>query len=234
MMGVVVPHAGYAYSASGAAWAYAAMAADGRPGAAVMLGVNHRGVGAPLALSPARGWATPLGVMPVAHALSAQLQRLDEDLTLDEHAHRHEHSIEVQLPFLQILFGELPIIPISLGHASPVQLARLGHALAFLAAQHDIVCVASTDFSHYLPAREAIILDRLALQMIASIDPTGLLETVRAHHITMCGVLPVTAMLMAAQEQGIHAGQILHYHTSGDVTGEREAVVGYGTAVLSR
>ena len=234
LAGIVVPHAGYPYSAACAAWSYAAVARDGRPQAAILLGVNHRGIGAPIALSPAAGWATPLGIAPVDTELAAQLQELDPTLLSDARAHAAEHSLEVQLPFLQFLFGELPILPISIGLAADAEVMRLGQALAALAAQHDILLIASTDFSHYLTQSEAETLDRLALQCIAEVDAEGLLRIVRERKITMCGVLPVAATLTAADILGVQTGTLLHYQTSGDVTGDRQEVVGYGAAALYR
>ncbi len=234
LTGIVAPHAGYPYSASCAAWSYAAAACDGRPQTAVLLGVNHRGIGAPIALSPAAGWATPLGISPIDAELAARLQELDPAVLPDTRAHAMEHSLEVQLPFLQYLFGELPILPLSIGLADDAEVLRLGQALATLAAQCDILLIASTDFSHYLAQTEAETLDRLALQCIAVVDAGGLLRIVRERQITMCGVLPVAATLTAAALLGVQTGILLHYQTSGDVTGDRQEVVGYGAAALYR
>lgn len=234
LTGLVVPHAGYPFSAPCAAWAYAAAAQDGRPRAAVLLGVNHRGAGAPIALSPAAGWQTPLGVMPVDAALATALTAREPTVKADARAHALEHSLEVQLPFLQVLFGALPILPISIGMVTGAQMLRLGQALAEVAKQQDLLLIASTDFSHYLSQTEAERCDRLALDCIASADAEGLLRVVREQGITMCGVFPVAALLAAAAGLGIYAARILHYHTSGDVTGDRQEVVGYGAAALSR
>jgi len=115
LAGIVVPHAGYQYSGPCAACAYAAVARDGRPAAVVLLGVNHHGIGAPLAVSPAMHWQTPLGEMPVATALRERLLQRVAGVKADNRAHQQEHSLEVQVPFLQYLFGEVPILPISLG-----------------------------------------------------------------------------------------------------------------------
>jgi AmmeMemoRadiSam system protein B len=109
---------------------------------------------------------------------------------------------------------------------------QLGHALATLCAEYDVLIVASSDLSHYLPLREAEVLDHLALQAIGAVDAGGLLEVVARRRITMCGVLPVAAMLTAANELGVPEGKVLHYHTSGAITGENHEVVGYGAAAL--
>jgi AmmeMemoRadiSam system protein B len=145
-----------------------------------------------------------------------------------------EHSIEVQVPFLQYLFGELPILPILIGSASVETVLRLGQALAELAKEQDLLIVASTDFSHYVTQDTAHRLDETALEAISSLQPMKLIDTVWGKDISMCGVLPVAALLEAAQTLGARSASILHYHTSGDVTGDREAVVGYGAAAIYR
>lgn len=234
LVGIVAPHAGYPYSGQGAAWAYAEVARDGRPEAVIILGVNHLPYGSALALSPATGWETPLGIMPVATALGERLQALDAAVVADARGHLKEHSLEVQVPFLQVLFGALPILPIAIGHSSVAEVLRLGLALAVLAQEYDVLIVASSDFSHYISQSAAERLDRLALERIIAVDAEGLIRVVHEYGITMCGVLPVAAMLMAALQLGVRKGTLLHYHTSGDVTGDRQEVVGYGTAALYR
>ncbi|HEX2948881.1 MAG TPA: AmmeMemoRadiSam system protein B [Armatimonadota bacterium] len=234
VFGIVVPHAGYQFSAQGAAWSFAEAAHDGKPQAIVILGVNHRGIGAPLAVSPASGWQTPLGISPVDDGIRQRLLESNAQITADEHAHAMEHSLEVQVPFIQTLFGVTPIVPIVMGHLSRDEVFQLGHTIASIASEMDILVVASSDLSHYISFREAEILDHLALEMIAAIDPDGLLNAVRQREISMCGALPVTAMLVAAREAGVGTAKILHYHTSGDVTGDRQEVVGYGAAALYR
>lgn len=234
LVGIIAPHAGYIFSAQGAAWSFAEVARDGRPGTAVLLGVNHRGQGAALALSPDDAWVTPLGACPVATELGKTLRDIDPDVVPDAWAHRQEHSIEVQVPFLQYLFGELPILPILIGRASVDAVLRLGQSLAALAKEHDLLIIASTDFSHYVSHDIARRLDEAALEAIAALQPTQLIDTVLGKDITMCGVLPVAALLEAARTLGAQSASILHYHTSGDVTGDRGAVVGYGAAAVYR
>lgn len=205
VLGLVVPHAGYVYSGPGAAWGFAEAARDGRPGAVVLLGVNHRGYGAPIALSPDAAWRTPLGEIPVATALGERLCAFDAEVIPDARAHAQEHSLEVQVPFLQVIFGDVPILPILLGHAGVPAVLRLGEALAVLAREADLLIVASTDFSHYVTQATATRLDRLALDAIAAVNPRALIEAVSREQITMCGVLPVAALLAAGQALGATA-----------------------------
>ena len=234
VFGLICPHAGYIYSAQAAAWAFAQLADTETPQAVVLLGVNHRGIGAPLALSGADGWATPLGIAPIARDMTARLRELDSALLIDERAHRQEHSLEVQLPFLQARFGDISIIPIVLAAPEQQEVLRLGTALSVLAREVRLLFVASTDFSHYIPQREAEARDQRALAEIARVDARGLLAVVQRQGITMCGVLPVATLLEAARGAGITTATVLHYHTSGDVTGDHQQVVGYGAAVLYR
>jgi AmmeMemoRadiSam system protein B len=237
LLGLVVPHAGYVYSGPGAAWGYATAARDGRPAAAVILGVNHHMLGAfgsALALSSATGWETPLGVMPVATELGEALRARDADVVYDDLAHTYEHSLEVQVPFLQYIFGELPILPIAIADATREAVFELGEALAALAREQDLLLIASTDFSHQVPQETAETQDRHALDAIARVDAAGLLNVVAARRISMCGYLPTAAVLTVARALGITRGEVLHYHTSGDVIGDRRRVVGYGTAALYR
>ncbi|HOS44409.1 MAG TPA: AmmeMemoRadiSam system protein B, partial [Armatimonadota bacterium] len=210
---------------------------DGRPAGAVILGVNHARyytADSALALSSAAGWATPLGVMPVARELGGALRALDADVGVDDLSHAHEHSLEVQVPFLQYLFGELPILPIAVGHTTRDAVLALGMALATLCAAHDLLLIASTDFSHQVPAEVARERDALALDRIRAVDPLGLLAVVAARDISMCGSLPTAIALVAAKAMGVEDGAVLHYHTSGDVTGDTRQVVGYGAVALQK
>lgn len=234
VFGIISPHAGYVYSAQGAAWSFAQLADTARPEAVVLLGVNHRAIGASIALSEADGWATPLGVSPIARQLGDRLRELDPAVVIDERAHRQEHSLEVQLPFIQALYGDIAILPISLASPALTSVSSLGTALGTLAKESRLLFVASTDFSHYIAQREAEERDQLALSEIARVNPEGLVAIVQRLGITMCGVLPVTTLLVAARHAGIVSATVLHYHTSGDVTGDHREVVGYGAAVIYR
>lgn len=234
LFGIVVPHAGYLYSAQGAAWGFAELARHGRPSAFVLLGINHRGTGARIALSHAVGWETPLGVMPISSEICEHLAELDPEVAFDDNAHALEHSLEVQVPFLQALFGEQYIIPILLGEISKNSIRRLGCTLARLQEYYVLGFIASTDFSHYISQHEAAVLDHLAMQQIAAVQSMGLLDVVAQRQISMCGVIPVACLLDAAKEAGCQTAKILHYHTSGDVTGEMHKVVGYGTVAVYR
>jgi len=234
IVGMVCPHAGFLYSGAAAAWAYDALGRDGRPSSIILLGTNHRLIGAPAALSTADFWATPLGRVPLDDELRSAL-RSHELLEEDDLAHEQEHSLEVQIPWLQFLYADaVPICPISLGHLRQHLIQSLAEALCEAVGPRDLVLIASSDFSHYVPHETAQRLDRAALEEIAALDAKGLLAVVEEKGISMCGVVPVAVMLAAARRLGATKGRLLCYYTSGDITGERAAVVGYAAVVVEK
>ena len=229
--GFVVPHAGYAYSGPIAAHAYARAAALGRPDVAVVLGPSHYGAGAPIALSPWPAWQTPLGAMRVETRLGEELARRVEGLRPDAAAHRGEHSLEVQLPFLVHAFGwELPLVPIALG-AQDIETARdVGEALADVLGDRSALVIASSDLSHYLSDEEARRQDGAAIDAIRSLDPAVVDATTASGAASLCGVGAVMALLFAAGRLGVSGAELLAYGTSGDTSGDRSRVVGYMAA----
>jgi len=234
ILGLICPHAGFQFSGPSAACAYAALAADGKPKTVVLLGTNHRLAGLPAAFDTAECWATPLGRIPVDVGLRDAL-RSCKLLEEDDVAHEYEHSIEVQLPWLQFLYGDtVPIYPVSLGHLGHHAMHSLAEALAEALFSRDAVIIATTDFSHYLPEDSAEMLDRAALQQILALDPDAFLAVVKEKGITMCGVAPVAIMLAACRRLGASQGRLLSHYTSGDVAGDRDAVVGYASVAVER
>lgn len=225
LAGLVVPHAGYLYSGPVAAHAYLALARDGLPETVVILGPNHTGYGMPLAVGT-EDFETPLGVARVDAELAAAL--VEGGLEEDVEAHRHEHSIEVQLPFLQHLAPEVTFVPVCMGVQDYAAAEEVGRLLAKVLRGRDAVVIASTDFSHYVPKEVATAKDRLAIADIVAGDPQGLLETVQRQHVTMCGYGPVMATLVAL---GGPKGELLRYGTSGDVE-PMGNVVGYAALAL--
>ncbi len=225
--GLVVPHAGYMYSGPVAAHAYAALAADGVPKHVVILGPNHTGLGAAMALG-AEDWATPLG--SVGYDVELGQRILGDIIDEDSVAHRHEHSIEVQLPFLQHLGAEFRFVPICMGLQDYTSATELGKRVRSAIRGTDVLVIASTDFSHYIPKDVAAKKDRLAIDKILAYDVKGFDEVVRKHDISMCGYGPVMAMLTAV-ETG--TPEFLKYASSGDVAEMRD-VVGYSSIAIRR
>ena len=233
VLGIMVPHAGYVYSGAVAGAVYGNIEI---PRIAIILCPNHHGIGAVAALSPAAGWQTPLGTVPVATDLSRQiLAAAPELIAFDALAHLYEHSLEVQLPFLQTLRPDVKIVPLSIGFGDYERCRRVGEALAQVVASsgESILIVASSDMTHYESAAEAKQKDSLAIERICDLDPVGLLSTCRSHGITMCGVVPATIMLIAAKLLGASSAVLTRYATSGDVTGDFRQVVAYAGLTVS-
>ena len=234
LVGGLAPHAGYVYSGPCAAHLYARLDPDTRR--VIILGVNHRGRGARAALSPAEFWETPLGRARVDREMGERLREQVDFLTEDDRSHREEHSIEVELPFLQSVLGDFTFLPISLSHISQDECRRLGKALAGLcgaggAAGEKIILLASSDLSHYLPPEENDRLDRLALEKVLALDAPGLLATVAENNIGMCGAIPAAVLLFAAHALGAGKAALLKHCHSGDAATMRE-VVGYASVAV--
>ncbi|MCC6444733.1 MAG: AmmeMemoRadiSam system protein B [Armatimonadetes bacterium] len=238
LSGLVVPHAGLMYSGYAAAHAYAALAACGTPDLAVLIGPNHTGCGEPVAVMAEGIWQTPLGDVEIDEVAARSLLEgcgLVADSPL---AHRSEHSLEVQIPFLQYLYGNtFKILPLALGiypgsgEAWPAA-RQIGDALAEAVRGRRAVLVASTDFTHYESKARAAALDRYALDAIEKMDPVGLLDAVSHHSITMCGALPTSAVMAACLKLGASSARFLTYYCSGDILGDTREVVAYGAFTL--
>lgn len=230
LRGLVVPHAGYQFSGPIAAQSYAALARAGSPDAAVIVGPNHRGPGAPVALPAADAWRTPLGTVEIASDLQDDL--LDTDVaTEDGQAHAGEHAAEVQLPFLQFCYPDISVLPIAMSTQDLATSRELGTALAdCVAGDEDVVFVASTDLTHYEPHEEALERDERALAAIEAGDLEGLYHAVENEGVTMCGYGPTAAVLTACEELGATDVEQYTHATSADAGGDPERVVGYAAA----
>jgi len=227
--GVVVPHAGYVYSGAIAGAVYGHVAV---PKHVIVLGPNHTGLGRRAALWPAGGgWRTPLGTVPVAAELTDVLAA-GAGIELDAAAHAHEHSLEVQLPFLQRARTDVEIAALCLGPLDVDECEEVGRTVAAAARAAGALVVASSDMSHYVSAAEAREKDGIAIERILALDPEGLHRTVRRERISMCGVIPATVMLFAARQLGATGAELVRYGSSGDVNGDTRHVVGYAGLVV--
>jgi len=230
-IGCVAPHAGYFYSGHVAGAVYAALE---MPKKFVILCPNHTGMGEPLAIMSRGAWMTPLGDVRIDEALAQELMRACPQLTEDSVAHSSEHALEVQLPFLQALAGEFSFVPIAVGTSRLDILQVLGEAMAQVVAargRHPLI-ISSSDMNHYESDEITRVKDHKAIEAILALDAARLYEVVRQENISMCGYAPTVAMLTAATRLGARQAKLIKYATSGDISGEREHVVGYaGMAV---
>lgn len=230
--GAIVPHAGYAYSGPVAGAVYARVKI---PRTVVIVCPNHTGRGAPAALDPSEAWQTPLGEVPLARPLAERLRELAPHVTEDSEAHRREHSLEVQLPFLKVLRPDVEIVPLCLGEPSLSLCREVGEALArAVGEERDApLLLASSDMNHYESRAVGRAKDDLALRRIEALDPEGLFETVVDRSISMCGFLPATALLVAARAAGASRARVVARRDSGDETGDDSSVVGYAGVVVT-
>ena len=230
VVALVVPHAGYIYSGPVAAHAYKELAADGIFDTAVILGPNHTGYGSPVSLWPEGVWKTPLGELEIDENLAHSL--LGGMIEADETAHIYEHSVEVQLPWLQYLYGKGKIVPIAM-LAQDLETARqVGKAISN--SSDNIIIIASTDFTHYEPHSVAMEKDKSMIEAIINLDEEELYRRRESLNCTMCGYGPVASAIVAAKEMGAKKASLLKYATSGDMTGDFSRVVGYGSIVIKR
>lgn len=230
LIAAMVPHAGPIYSGPCAAHLYARL--DPSLQRVIIIGVNHRGRGHRAALSPWKNWRTPLGEVTVDEKLNEYLETQVKFIKREPSAHAEEHSIEVQLPFLQRTLGEFTFAPISLAHISLDECAELGAAIAACCEiGAKTIILASSDLSHYLSPSETNALDRLAVEQVLAMNPQGLLQITAEKDITMCGVIPTAVMLFAAKALGAKRSTLLKHCHSGDVTPMRK-VVGYASVAM--
>jgi len=231
-LAVISPHAGYIYSGAVAGETFAAVEI---PQNIVVLGPNHHGYGAPVAVMEKGAWKMPLGEVPIntvlAHSILAQTELVEAD-TL---AHRFEHSLEVQVPFLQYFRPDMTLTPIVISHLSFKSCQIVGEALAAAITQYGkpVLIVASSDMTHYESRDSATAKDSLAMQQIKTLDPEGLYNTVLVNKITMCGIMPTTIALIAALRLGATQARLIRYTDSGEASGDTNQVVGYAGFVIS-
>lgn len=234
IVSVVCPHAGYMYSGPVAAHSYYNLASEARPESAVIIGPNHTGLGGPVSMMNRGFWETPLGNVELDEELADAIFKSSDLIDIDEVAHLREHSVEVQLPFLQYIYGhEIKFVPICMGFQDLESSREVGRAIAQAVKKKDAVVIASTDLTHQEPQTSAQRKDRMVIDSILSLDEEGLQRTVRSNRISTCGYGSVSAAIIASKMLGASKAELLSYHTSGDVTGDYNMVVGYAAAKIS-
>jgi hypothetical protein len=201
----------------------------------VILCPNHTGRGEPLAIMSEGLWQTPLGDAPVDAEMAIALKASMPLLTEDAEAHRYEHALEVQLPFLQVLAPGFQFVPITVGTSNFEVLSTLGKVIGNVAGKLEerVLVIASSDMNHYESDTVTREKDHRAIEQMLALDPRGLYDVVREGNISMCGYGPAVIMLTAARKMGATKAELIRYATSGDVSGDRDMVVGYAGIAFS-
>ncbi|MEM3408397.1 MAG: MEMO1 family protein [Candidatus Micrarchaeia archaeon] len=236
MVGILSPHAGYIYSGKTAAYGYSRLRDIGRDATFVIFGPNHYGLGAEVSIYPKGEWETPLGKAIINEELIDEICKVcNGDILMDASAHLYEHSIEVQIPFLQYLFkNRFKFVPICMLNQS-ISVARemseiLYNAYSKMAKKGErIFFIASSDFSHYVPKKKAEADDSLAIEKIRSLDVKSFYETIRKKRISICGYGPIATLMFLSNKIGAREINLLKYSTSADTTKDEEQVVGYAS-----
>jgi AmmeMemoRadiSam system protein B len=230
-LGCVVPHAGYMYSGHVAGAVYSHIEI---PRTCVLLCPNHTGVGRPLSMMAEGTWETPLGQVSIDVDLAASFRDQCSILYDDPYAHRSEHAIEVQIPFLQARRSDFRFVPITVGTSHLEDLETLGRAIGEALAAHGepALVLASSDMNHYESDQITRLKDHKAIERLLALDPLGLYDVVMNEDISMCGYGPAIAMLIATRRLGATRAELIRYATSGDVSGDRRMVVGYAGVVV--
>jgi MEMO1 family protein len=230
VIGLVSPHAGYIYSGGCAGIGFGQVEV---PDTVIILGVNHHGVGRPYAVDGYNFWRTPLGNVEIDRQLRAELLADTDIFNIDSTASSREHSLEVQVPFIQYINPKAKILPITISAVDPRKLIDGGKELAkLIKGRDDVLIVASTDMSHYIDAETAKEKDSRAIEKILALDPEGLFYTVAEGRISMCGVSPTTMMLSAALDLGAREAEVLDYTNSGKTSGDYNQVVAYLSMIV--
>jgi AmmeMemoRadiSam system protein B len=231
VIGLISPHAGYIYSGPVAG---AVISKIKLKDTFIIMGPNHTGSGKPLSIMTEGKWKTPLGEVEIDSELGKKLLSSSDYLEEDKIAHLYEHSIEVQLPFLQYFKSDFKLVPIVLSFASGAIYEEIGREIAKAVKElgKKVVIIASSDMTHYEPEESAQEKDNQAIEAILDLNEDELLRRVEELNISMCGYAPAVSLIVAAKELGATEAKLVKYQTSGDVTGDYSSVVGYAGIII--
>ncbi len=228
---IICPHAGYIYSGQVAAYSYKLIAGK-EFGRIIIIALSHSEYFNFVSIYDGSAYRTPLGKVEVDHETCQLLSKKSKNIKLSSQGHLEEHSLEVQLPFLQEVLKEFKIVPVIIGQQNKENISELGNSIGDLPDTSKTLIIASTDLSHYHPYQEAVELDKTVETLINDFNLEGLMQKFLSNNAEMCGGGPVIASMIASQKLGADKSKILKYQNSGDVSGDRSAVVGYLSAVF--
>lgn len=228
LIGLVSPHAGYMFSGPVAAHSYFALASNCKPETVIILGPNHTGYGAAISLMNDGIWQTPLGNVKIDNEMANKIAKSSQIIDIEEMAHRFEHSIEVQLPFLQYLYGsDFRFVPICFQLQDINTALEIGKVLAQILLVKNAVVIASSDMTHYQPHKIATSKDLETLKAVEELDIKRFYSLLESRGVTACGYGPIATIIAIANELHGKETQLLCYKTSGDITRDYSSVVGY-------
>jgi AmmeMemoRadiSam system protein B len=229
IFGVVCPHAGYVYSGPTACHSYKSIASQ-NPELVIIIGPNHFGVGKDVATMIDAQWQTPLGMVQVDSDSAKQIAEISNFIEIDEYSHSQDHSLEVQVPMLQeILSNDFQILPIILRSQDMSTTIDVGNAVSKIAGKKNAIIVASSDFTHYEENSFAHQQDKALIEPILEMNLERFYQVLNERKVTACGYGAIASTMIACKNLGAKKGELLSYATSGDVSGDTESVVGYGS-----
>ena len=233
VIGLLSPHAGYVYSGPVAGAVFSRIKFKDT---FVLLGPNHRGMGKPFSIMTEGSWKTPLGEVPIDKELARAMLKASDNLEEDSMAHRHEHSLEVQVPFLQYFKPDVTIVPILLSLANPLVYKEIGKAVAeaIKGTGSEAIVLASSDMTHYEPHESAKSKDQKAIEAILDLNADELVKRLGEFKISMCGYAPAVSLITAARLLGAKKAELVKYQTSGETSGDYTAVVGYAGIIIRK
>ena len=235
IVGLVSPHAGYIYSGPVAANGFYKIALDGKPDTIIILGPNHRGFGEDISIMVEGKWETPLGELEIDTDIAENILKNSNTIKKDKKSHQYEHSIEVQLPFIQYIFGrDIKFVPICMTRQDINTDIEIAQSICSSVVDKNILIIASSDFTHYEPQEYAKNVDKQAINAILEFNPKKLYDIIYRQNLTMCGPGPITVMLIVCETLGAKKAELLKYATSGDVSGAYGQVVGYASIIIRK
>jgi hypothetical protein len=235
IIGLISPHAGYMYSGPVAANGFYKIALGGKPDTIIILGPNHRGFGEDVSIMAEGKWKTPLGELEIDEEMANDILKNSKIIKNDKKAHQYEHSIEVQLPFIQYIFGkDIKFVPICMTRQDINTDIEIAKSICSSVVDKNILIIASSDFTHYEPQEYAENVDKQAIKAILEFNPKKLYDMIYHQNLTMCGPGPITVMLIICETLGSKRSELLKYATSGDVSGMYDQVVGYASLIVSK
>jgi AmmeMemoRadiSam system protein B len=230
---LIVPHAGYIYSGAVAAHSYYTLALEGTPDCVVIIGPNHTGMGSGVSIMTEGKWVTPLGELSINSEVAKKICDASGIVDIDEEAHLHEHSIEVQIPFLQYLYGKnISFVPICMMMQDLETSTNLGEAISRSIHDKNALVIASSDMTHYEEGKVAKEKDQEAINAILKLDEKALFNVIESKMISICGYGPMISAIVYGKKIGANKAELKSYRTSGDTTGAHSSVVGYASLII--